>query len=283
MQKTILMMIILTIPLLSLQWPVENGRVTSSFGESRTTRFHDGIDMISPDLRVYPVSEGSLVYMWNKALFPLDNYPGGGNYKVLRHENDLYSIYMHLQDSAEIRNKYSNDESIARMSNTGHSYGIHLHFTMVEIYSGASINPEVILPEIEDSLPPEIGSILIKIDDRYITLRDNSEIRLTRNYPLLIKIFDTITGSENLGVHRLAVTHNNTKLVDLSFDKLEPSEEGFTVSQKPFDYIFDEAGYYKISDIRYEDGLNEILIEACDFAGNCSQKTYTLDINLDFG
>ena len=71
----------------SFRWPVNNGTVTSTFCESRWDHFHDGMDMTSIDGKVYPVESGTLLFYWDKTLFPLDNYPGGGNYKILEHRN----------------------------------------------------------------------------------------------------------------------------------------------------------------------------------------------------
>ncbi len=75
---------------LSFQWPVDGGRITSVFGESRADHFHDGVDMVPPDGKIYPLDEGELVYLWDRSMFPLDAYPGGGNYRVLKHGGDIY-------------------------------------------------------------------------------------------------------------------------------------------------------------------------------------------------
>lgn len=62
---------------LSFRWPVDAGRITSSFGESRGDHFHDGIDMVCPDDKIYPVDSGKLVYYRDETIFPLDVVPGG--------------------------------------------------------------------------------------------------------------------------------------------------------------------------------------------------------------
>ena len=81
----------------SFRWPLNNPVLTSTYGESRADHFHDGMDFISSDSRVFPVKEGKLLYAWNRSLFPLENYWGGGNYKIIKHDDEYVSYYMHLQ------------------------------------------------------------------------------------------------------------------------------------------------------------------------------------------
>ena len=45
--------IFLSILLTSFKWPIKNGKITSTFGESRGDHFHDGVDMIVNDFNSY--------------------------------------------------------------------------------------------------------------------------------------------------------------------------------------------------------------------------------------
>lgn len=283
MRLKIVSLVLLSILPLSLRWPVENGRVTSTFGESRADHFHDGVDMVCPDDKIYPIEDGELLYMWEKSMFPLENYPGGGNQKILMHQNGYCSVYMHLVDGGLHPPIYKKGEMLSKIGNTGHSYGKHLHFSIFDFKSGVSVNPITMMPEYVDKTEPKIDSLLLRIDEKYITLKDKSTIRLTRNYPLLIKIFDTVTGRENLGIFSLTVHHNGKKATEVKFDRLETSPNGLTFAKRTFDSLFDEAGYYKVPDVKYVQGLNEIRVAACDYSGNCAERTFSLEVNIEFG
>ena len=87
---------------ISFQWPVENVRVTSTFGESRGDHFHDGIDLISTKNNIHPVLEGDIVFLWDRSIFPTESYPGSGNYKVLKHKNGYYSPSTSINFSKEV-------------------------------------------------------------------------------------------------------------------------------------------------------------------------------------
>ncbi len=87
---------------LSFQWPVDNGKITSVFGESRADHFHDGVDMecagrenIPPGGRRAGVSLGPLAV-------PPGRVSGRWKFRVLKHGGDLYTLYLHLQDGSSI-------------------------------------------------------------------------------------------------------------------------------------------------------------------------------------
>lgn len=266
---------------LSFKWPFENCRVTSTFGESRYDHFHDGIDIISGNEKVYPVAEGELLFFWDRSLFPSEDYGGGGNYKILKHQGDLYSVYMHLEDSRDYKRVYAEDECIGIMGNTGRSFGKHLHFSIFKLKENLSINPLSMLPRIKDEKSPVISGICVRIDDKYYPIKDKSKIRLTRHYPLHLKISDKIRGYENLGIYRLKVALNDNILTDTEFSRILFLRNELTIGGKGYNYLYDNNGYYVARGGEYRNGVNRLEITAVDFLGNTTKKEISFDVNLD--
>lgn len=266
---------------LSFRWPLDDGEITSTFGESREDHFHDGVDMVSRDDRVYPAAPGNLAYMWDKSMFPLDNYPGGGNYRIVRHDDNLFSLYLHLSDSPRFTYRYEETMPIGIVGDTGHSYGRHIHFTFINLTEGKSFNPLRLLPGIGDSLSPKIGDAYIRIGDKYTMIRDNANIRLTRHYPLLLNISDAMEKKENLGIYRLVVDFNGEKVLEINFSEIADSKKELTICGKKFHDMYDEKGYYKIDPVKYIDGLNRLKIMACDYSSNESVKELSFNVKLD--
>ena len=266
----------------SFRWPADTVTVTSTFGESRGNHFHDGIDVISSDRKIYPVSDGELVYFWDKSVFPLDDYPGLGNYRILSHNDKLYALYAHLDDAVPKHERYSSDDLLGMMANTGRSYGKHLHFTLIERKTGRSVNPLKVLPEVEDNKPPQVNGMYIRIDDHYYSIREGSNIRLTKNYPLLVDIHDSFRGSEKCGVYSLEVSMNGKKVHSVTFEAIGNSKNGLTISGNIFHSLFDEKGYYKIQKVSYIDGVNTVMVSARDFSGNTSTKKYSFNVKVEF-
>lgn len=265
----------------SFRWPINNPRLTSTFGESRGDHFHDGIDLVSADPRIFPVKDGKLLYAWNKSLFPLENYWGGGNYKIIKHDDNIVSVYMHLQDGENLEKKYTQDDTIGNMGNTGRSYGSHIHFTILNQNLRESLNPFKLMPAYIDEKKPEVKFFYLKVNDRYVRINENSNLRLTRHFPMLIEINDSASGNERLGIYRLKVNFNGKDVMDSEFDKIKLSENGFSVSKIQFNDLYDSAGYYKVPKIQYKEGLNKFIITASDYSGNITEKTFQVNVTLD--
>ncbi len=282
-QRTVqyLSLIVIAFSFASFRWPVNNGTVTSTFCESRWDHFHDGMDMTSMDGKVYPVESGTLIYYWDKTLFPLDNYPGGGNYKILEHRNGLYSVYMHLENGLSMKKIYTTDDPVGLMGDTGHSFSRHIHFSIGKAASALSMNPMKYLPAHPDDRAPVVSEIAFRIGDKYVIVRDRAHVRLTKHYPLLVKITDSMQGRENLGINTISVLFNGKKAYEMEFDELSSAKGVFTIQGKGFDSLYDKKGYYKIEGLVYAEGENIVHFTAVDYAGNTTEAEFTFTVHLD--
>jgi len=120
-------------------WPLRAGIVSSEFGK-RWGRKHQGID-IAADLGV-PVraaAPGEVIYAGNELR-------GYGNVVILRHDNETSTLYAH-NDSLEVEKgqRVRTGDVIARLGNTGHSTGPHLHFEVRK--KNKPVNPRKVLPK----------------------------------------------------------------------------------------------------------------------------------------
>jgi hypothetical protein len=239
------------------------------------------MDMISADGTVFPVESGKLVFFWDKAIFPLDNYPGGGNYKILEHRNGIYSIYMHLENGLTTKKQYAPGDQMGIMGNTGHSVQRHLHFTLLDPVKRISINPLKLLPPFADTKAPVISDIAFHIGDKYVIVRDKSNIRLTRHYPLLVKISDSMAGRESLGTYCLETAFNGKTILKKEFSSISFAGGRLNVGGKGFDNLFDAKGYYKIEGLTYLEGENMLRVIATDYAGNQASKDFIFYVKMD--
>lgn len=123
-------------------WPVR-GRINSPFGSridpiTGVYSFHSGIDIKSK--RGTPVklfADGKVIYTgWQKVY---------GNFVMIRHDNNLISIYAHLDTiSVEKNQTLSQGEYLGKVGSTGRSTGPHLHFELRK--NGKLIDPLKYLP-----------------------------------------------------------------------------------------------------------------------------------------
>lgn len=114
------------------------GYVTSPYGyRRRFRRMHKGIDL--------KVNVGDTIRAAFDGKVRITNYErrGYGKYVVLRHTNDLETVYGHLSEFLVEPDQYVKaGQPIALGGNTGRSTGPHLHFETR--YMGYAINPAAI-------------------------------------------------------------------------------------------------------------------------------------------
>jgi lipoprotein NlpD len=105
-----------------LRWPVRGPRLTSRFG-TRWGRIHEGIDMAAPiGTPVLAAASGTVIYAG-------DQVRGYGNMVVLRHPNDLVTVYAHNSLLlVHTGDEVTVGQEIARVGDTGRSTAPHLHF-----------------------------------------------------------------------------------------------------------------------------------------------------------
>jgi len=275
-----LCVLFLSLFFLSFQFPVQNGIVTSVFGESRGDHLHDGIDMVAPINHVYPVEDGEILYFWNKDIFPFDQYTGSGNYAFVAHEGEKVSLYLHLEDQSSFNEQCETGTPFARYGNTGRSYGAHIHVGLFDRTNWSSFN-FFSFKTPEDTAPPQIGSLAFVIEGKLMRINDRAQVRLTKHHPLYVEIRDGSGKGENYGIYRLSIDVNNINKQNLVFDQINYEKNKLTVGGKTFDDIYSKDGLYKADNILYSQGPNTITVHAEDFNGNVSNKEFVIEVALD--
>jgi murein DD-endopeptidase MepM/ murein hydrolase activator NlpD len=119
-------------PFLKLLKPVQNALVTSPFG-FRWGRPHQGIDLAAPvGTPILSAEAGKVVYSgWKQ---------GYGYFVAVDHGHGFQTHYAHCSKLlVRIGQTVNKGEQIAKVGNTGHSTGPHLHFEVIA--NGVHRNP----------------------------------------------------------------------------------------------------------------------------------------------
>ncbi|HLA50867.1 MAG TPA: M23 family metallopeptidase [Thermodesulfobacteriota bacterium] len=106
-------------------WPVK-GEVLSLFGV-RNGKKHDGIDIAAPTgSPVFAAADGEVIYSD-------DGVRGYGNMVMLKHKDGFVTIYAHNRENlVKDGEAVKRGTIIARLGNSGHSSGPHLHFEVIK-------------------------------------------------------------------------------------------------------------------------------------------------------
>lgn len=117
-----------------LSWPIEGQRrITSEFGEKRSTGTHSGLDIAAPTgTHILAPASGVVQSVFSNAV--------GGNQIVIEHTESLKTGYAHLSKfDVKKGDKVKRGQKIGEVGNTGRSTGPHLHFTVT--FLGIKQNP----------------------------------------------------------------------------------------------------------------------------------------------
>lgn len=121
---------------LSWSWPTKTPYIITTDYEYRWGSFHDAIDISGTGFGspIYAARAGEVVEVYTSCA----NYGwygsmcGGsyGNYIIIRHDNNYYTMYAHLKSDllVSVGSHVSQGQQIGYMGSSGSSTGTHLHF-----------------------------------------------------------------------------------------------------------------------------------------------------------
>ena len=81
-------------------WPVSARIITGTFGEDRGDHFQNGIDIGGGSQDVHAVLPGELVFRYDEASDYSSLPRGVGSFVVLHHDQDILTLYCHLQNGS---------------------------------------------------------------------------------------------------------------------------------------------------------------------------------------
>jgi murein DD-endopeptidase MepM/ murein hydrolase activator NlpD len=123
----------------SYQYPFTGGyTITSAFGVKRGSRTHKGVDLVGKNSKlIYPISSGVVVTQtYNKG--------GYGNYVVIDHGNNIWSLYAHFSKVyVKVGQTVNNNTILGVEGSTGNSTGSHLH---LEVRKGSNSSSNTVNP-----------------------------------------------------------------------------------------------------------------------------------------
>ncbi len=263
--------------LFSIRLPISNPKLTSTFGESRSDHFHNGIDFGGGEQSVYPFMKGKIIFYYDKKEFPFDNYMGPGNMVIVQHNYKYRSYYFHLKEGTINKKDFGVSETniLGKTGDTGHSMGIHLHFTIEKLNPPEVLNPLKFFKDfLNDKIKPTIQGFYIKIGQgETILVNSNIHIKKRAKLVLILKCFDLCKINGNrMGVYKIVCYINNEKFTNFQFDKLVHKYNTYYL---PPNFLFGDVYYskneYILGEFIPDNGTYKVKIIVSDYWGNTSK------------
>lgn len=190
-QLTLISLIIITsVNLSAYQWPSNKDFLTSLFGTSYSDSIQDGIKFTSEDQAIYPLADGEIIFYQESFEFgDLDYYGAEGNILVLKHAGEFKSIYRNFNsiDSFNLTDSISKTEMLGVSSNEYDNFIFSIYDDKKESY----INPQQILPFLEDERNPVINGVYVKNQGTRIKLSRNKKL-ISGEYHIFIDAWDIV-------------------------------------------------------------------------------------------
>jgi hypothetical protein len=257
-----------------LEWPVAKRIVTATFGEDRADHFHNGIDIGGGEQDVHPVLPGELVFGYEENSDYTSLPRGVGSFVVLRHGDDIESVYCHLKNGTVDagRTVYGASDRIGIMGDTGYSEGTHLHFIVRDEESSSYVNPLSLLPPLPDAQAPVIRRVALAIGDRINSLAPGSVVPAGRG-TVLAEIYDPRADVKFLwpmAPYSVRLSVDGKEVSKISFDALHTVAgravlrgTGLAATD-----VYTADGLVRCGEIDLRPGTSHLLLTARDLAGN---------------
>ena len=284
----ILIFILNTLSVFSLQWPVENMTVTSTFAEKQGDHYQSGIDIGGGEQNVVSVADGRVIFVFEEDSQLSDIPCGIGSFIVVEHERSLKTVYSHLKKGSVVKSRGNvrRGEKIGVTGDTGASAGKQLHFEVVDGELNQIVNPLKLLSEGKDSTKPVIKQIILKNEEssfqKALTRRERVK---TGKYWLTAQVYD-ICGDVDYfcptAPYSISVYLNGEQVIEIKYDTLvrEGGKVVLADNSAPVEEYYSDNDDWEVNigEINLIPGTIRLEISVKDFAGNESTRDRLLTV-----
>jgi hypothetical protein len=271
----------------AMDWPIENPSLVSGFGDKGSNGFLTGVYLVPEENQeVTPVEKGEVVFYVEEGLERKGDLPSGlGSFIVIEHEAGLKSLYGHLEAGTldPTIKEVTKTTELGKVGDTGGAAGEQLYLEIIDKEFGQFINPQLVLPSLDDSVPPVIGTVSLKRGSEELVL-SNRDVLPRGKGRLLVEMYDPIPELPYFNPtapYQVSVFANGVEVITITFETVQENQGTLHLPQNKSL----TCATFCISDTKYDLGelqLNpgetrlEIIVK--DVAGNESMKELSLTV-----
>ncbi|MCX7030036.1 MAG: peptidoglycan DD-metalloendopeptidase family protein [Spirochaetes bacterium] len=258
----------------ALEWPVEKRIVTGTFGEDRGDHFHLGLDIGGGEQVVRPVLAGELVFRYEENEDYTSMPRGVGSFAVIRHQDDVLSVYCHLRRETDrpARTSFTARDAVGVIGDTGYSTGKHLHFMVFDGQTGSFVNPLSLLPPVADREPPVVKRLVLRTGDRVVDLQPGITVP-SGQAEVLVEAYDVredVPFLWTLAPYVVRLALNGAEISRISFEALQVKEGRMILSGTALSAVdvYASERLLRLGTVELRGGESHLLVVVRDFAGN---------------
>ena len=288
MRKKLCMAVLclLSIPLLSYQWPVETPVVVATFAQNSFGSFLRGMAITGKDPVVRPIESGQLVF-YSKG-------PGGagvpsvlGEFAVIEHERGLRSIYGHLSLDEELsgggKTFFQENDTLGSVGDSGIAEGVQLFLSVLDLELEQAVNPYLILPPLEDKTRPVIRNAKLKSGNTEIALPTQAGVP-SGQWEFSVDVFDeaSVRYFRPTAVYKVAVYVNGQEAFQLAFDAIKDKDETprvYPSKDLSWHDVYSGDWRMRLGTVQLNRGMANLEVIMRDFAGNERTQSFQFRVN----
>jgi hypothetical protein len=266
-------------------WPVDNPVIAATFGEDGGDHFRHGIDIGGAGMPVHPALDGELVFRYDASQDYSSLPRGTGSLVVLRHAQNILTVYGHLADGtlAPARPGYIASDVIGVAGDSGRAESAALSFSVLDAEALAWVNPLAFLPPLRDAQPPLINRVVLAVGDQRQDLADGAHVAEGRA-EVLADVYDLrpdVRFRWPLAPYSVRLSLDGTEVARITFDSLSVRDGVMSLlpGGQPRGDLYAGDGLLRLGTVDLHAGESRLLVVVTDFAGNAASRETTLSVD----
>lgn len=268
----------------ALEWPTEQPVFQRLFGQRiHTTTFEHGLIFEQPHM-VRSADSGMLLMRMEKK-HGMRYFPSTlGNALIFSHEDGLQTVYGNLDSTGFLQNRLTVETGspIGKTGNSGWGTAGSLIFQVIDLQNQAYINPQLLLPAVEDTIKPQMQNVfLVSESQQRIPLNGQKTIR-KGSYDLYADVWDTMQNTKQpLNTFRISVFINGANIRTLPFETITQKNGSAYLGATALtdSLLLQQSEELYLGKIILNRGKSDIMITARDITGNEKSEVFSVYVD----
>jgi hypothetical protein len=263
-----------------MDWPAQGARLIRNFGWNDAGRPSLG-NIFLAEGPIRAADKGELIFYHSPSNTASVLPSPLGSWMALEHGDGIIGIYSRFEDitNPTFPNIIDKDVVIASAGQSGWTNRRGFYFSLLDRRERRWVNPSAIIAPLEDTMPPQIESVLLKNDqNNRIDLSQAKTIRQGR-YTILVAATDTRTSPNEtpLAPYRILCSVNGSEIGLLTFETFSTRDGVLMVycnSLVPVRQVYSPDPVFEIGEVEFIRGQTTLTIIAQDITGNTRNAVY---------
>ncbi|MDR2760106.1 MAG: M23 family metallopeptidase [Spirochaetaceae bacterium] len=263
-----------------MEWPSQEVRIIRNFGWNDEGRPSLGNTFLAEG-PIRAADKGELIF-YHSPSNPASVLPSPlGFWVALEHGDGIIGIYSRFEvdTNPSFPDIIDKDVVVGSAGQSGWTNQEGFYFSLFDRRERRWVNPSTIIAPFEDTMPPQIQSVVLKNDrNNQIDLSQAKTIRQGR-YTILVAASDTRLNSNEtpLAPYRIVCSVNGSEIGVLTFETFSTRDGVLMVyrnSLVPVRQIYSLDPVFEIGEVEFMRGQATLTVIAQDITGNVRNNVY---------